>query len=296
MLPQTSESPDHDVPMGSFPYPNNFALVLLYGKWCMFLMDEKAKSLRPLNSGLERVTSEKHQVVYNTPPLEWGAKDLNPYTPHSRPEIKKNFLATKPIGKNCPGIGLDPTESHCWRALNTNGLDPYIGFMHQTVRGKAPLIYDMQEPFRWLCDVAVISAMEKKVFNKKDFVITENYNIRIRPNGVKKLMGELNSQFSKKVIYRNRNWEWGYVINQKARELAKYLEGKRKTLDFSSPKPNPKRQDKLDMRERILKISYKEWEKRGYSKGTLHYLKKNVRSGKPFTMNEHVRGRIEGWG
>ena len=71
---------------------NNFAFVLLYGKWCLFLMDEKAKSLRPLNSGFKRATSEKHQVVYNTPPQEWGVRDLNPNTPLSRPEIYLSFL------------------------------------------------------------------------------------------------------------------------------------------------------------------------------------------------------------
>ena len=65
---------------------------------------------------------------------------------------------------------------------------------------------------------------------------------------------------------------------------------------FSRPRPNLERQDKQDMREKILKISYKEWGKMGYSKGTLHYLKKNVRYGKAFTMNEHVRKRVEEWG
>jgi len=77
--------------------------------------------------------------------------------------------------------------------------------------------------------------------------------------------------------------------------IAECFDGRRKTLDFSSPKPNLKRQDKQDMREKILRISYGEWEKRGYSKGTLHNLKQNVRFGKPFSMNEHVRKRVEGW-
>ena len=67
-------------------------------------------------------------------------------------------------------------------------------------------------------------------------------------------------------------------------------------MDFASPRPNLKRQDKQDVREKILRITYKEWKEMGYSKGTLHYLKQNVRSGKPFTMNEHVRERVEGWG
>ena len=50
------------------------------------------------------------------------------------------------------------------------------------------------------------------------------------------------------------------------------------------------------MRDKIMAITYGDWEKMGFSKGTLQYLKKNAESGKPFTMNAHVRKRLEEWG
>ncbi len=34
----------------------------------------------------------------------------------------------------------------------------------------------------------------------------------------------------------------------------------------------------------------------GFSKGTLHYMKQNAKSDKPFTLNAHVRERLEEWG
>jgi hypothetical protein len=34
---------------------------------------------------------------------------------------------------------------------------------------------------------------------------------------------------------------------------------------------------------------------RGFSKGTLHYMKKNVESNNPFTLNKHVRERLNQW-
>jgi CRISPR-associated protein Cas1 len=40
-------------------------------------------------------------------------------------------------------------------------------------QSKAPLVYDFQEPFRWIVDVAVLSALEKGIFTKKDFIRTE---------------------------------------------------------------------------------------------------------------------------
>jgi CRISP-associated protein Cas1 len=49
-----------------------------------------------------------------------------------------------------------------------------------------PDIYNFQEFFRWLVDLTVIEALEHKVFHKKDFIRTDDYIIRIKPEGVKK--------------------------------------------------------------------------------------------------------------
>ena len=37
------------------------------------------------------------------------------------------------------------------------------------------------------------------------------------------------------------------------------------------------------------------WKKLGFSKGTLHYMKKDADAEKPFTLNAHVRERLEMW-
>jgi CRISPR-associated protein Cas1 len=56
------------------------------------------------------------------------------------------------------------------------------------------------------------------------------------------------------------------------------------------------RQDSEEMRQKVLSSSYAKWKKRRFSKGTLHYLKKNAAGDKPFTMNRHVKERLERWG
>ncbi len=33
----------------------------------------------------------------------------------------------------------------------------------------------------------------------------------------------------------------------------------------------------------------------GFSKGTLHYMKQNAKADKPFTLNAHVKERLEMW-
>ena len=55
------------------------------------------------------------------------------------------------------------------------------------------------------------------------------------------------------------------------------------------------RLDSEDIRQKILGISYTDWKKRGFSKGTLYYMKQNAKDDKPFTLNVHVRERLEMW-
>ena len=42
-------------------------------------------------------------------------------------------------------------------------------------------------------------------------------------------------------------------------------------------------------------ISYTDWKKMGFSYGTLHYMKENAKNDRPFTLNAHVRKRLENW-
>jgi CRISPR-associated protein Cas1 len=63
-------------------------------------------------------------------------------------------------------------------------------------------------------------------------------------------------------------------------------------MDFSSPELKLKRGDNLELREKILNISYSEWQRKGYSKGTLHYLRKNVRNEEHFRVRKKVKEKI----
>ena len=45
----------------------------------------------------------------------------------------------------------------------------------------------------------------------------------------------------------------------------------------------------------MLSITNTEWENMGFSKGILHYMKKNAEADKLFTLNAHVKERLEMW-
>ena len=188
--------------------------------------------------------------------------------------------------------GYSLLESECRRAINSVGLDTHVGFLHEVNIGKEALVYDLQEPFRWLIDVALINALEKKVFDKKDFIRTENYNIKLRSSGAKKLVKEIENQLNKCTFYLGREYRWSNIILFKTRELAQYLIGKRKSIDFNISSINLERIDNHELRQKILKLSYSEAKKLGIGKGSLHYLKKNAESDKPFKVYNKIKKRL----
>ena len=205
----------------------------------------------------------------------------------SRQYTNRPFGAVDPINALL-NYGYSLLEGECRRAINSTGLDTHVGFLHEVTIGKEPLVYDLQEPFRWIVDVAVISCLEKEIFDKKDFIRTENYNIRLMPAGAAKLTKEMETWLNKKVFYKSNSYSWSYVIILKTQELAQWLSGK-SDLNFCLPKAELRRDDTAELRKKILAFSYSKAKKVGMSSGTLWYLKHNANAGKPFKIYKKVR-------
>ena len=52
-------------------------------------------------------------------------------------------------------------EAECLKVINTVGLDPCIGFLHEMRNEKRSLAYDLQEIFRGEVDVIVIDYFQR---------------------------------------------------------------------------------------------------------------------------------------
>lgn len=183
-------------------------------------------------------------------------------------------------------------ECDCLKAINSAGLDVHVGFLHEKNLGKNSLAYDFQELFRFVVDMTIIALVEKGLLDKSDFIRTENYNLRLRATGAKKIAAEFNDQMNSKVVYEGKTCTWSYVLLLKTRELVKFISGSKKQIDFSTPVVELERIDTEEMRKLILSISISKWSKLGFSKGTLSYMKRNARENKPFSLNAHVKERI----
>jgi CRISPR-associated protein Cas1 len=115
-------------------------------------------------------------------------------------------------------------ESECWKVVNTVGLEPYIGFIHKTHTNRAPLIYDLQEPFRWIIEMSILKILHEKKVKKTDFMTTDEGNVRLKPSAVKIVLDEIGKQFGTKVNYKGMMREWQTMILIKTREMMRIFD------------------------------------------------------------------------
>jgi len=157
---------------------------------------------------------------------------------------------------------------------------------------KQSLVYDLQEPFRWIADVTVMGAFEYGVLDLPDFYFTgDDYRYRFEPEAKQRFLDLLRERFNCGICYRGHELKWDTVIEQKANELARSLVRK-STLDFAEPSPKLPGHDDRELRERILTLTESEAMKLGIQKTTLHYLRLRASDPRPFKIYQHVRTRL----
>ena len=113
-------------------------------------------------------------------------------------------------------------------ALEVVGLDPYVGFMHTDRPGRTSLSLDLIEELRAvMADRFVLSLINKKIVNGKNFTQKENGAVLMDFDTRKKLLSEWQNK-KKEIIthpYLKEKIEWGMVPYVQAMLLARYLRG-----------------------------------------------------------------------
>ncbi len=186
-------------------------------------------------------------------------------------------------------------EGECRRAINAVGLEPSIGFLHDfsNYQTKQSLVYDLQEPFRWLVDVSVISAFESGTLELRDFYFTgDDYRYHFESEAKQRLIDAIRERFNAGVPYKGRVLKWDTVIEQKTNDLGRFLTGKQASLDFVEPVATLERQDSRELRAKILALTASQARQLGIGKSTLHYLQANARTRRTFKVYEPVSKKL----
>ena len=120
-------------------------------------------------------------------------------------------------------------------ALESVGLDAYVGFLHRDRPGRVSLGLDVMEELRGVyADRFVLSLINKKVLNKDDFLKKENGAVIMTDDARKKFLASWQNKKQEKIThpYLGEKISWGLVPHTQALLLARYL---RNDLDEYPP-------------------------------------------------------------
>lgn len=118
--------------------------------------------------------------------------------------------------------------NHIASALETVGLDPYVGVLHTERPGRVSLALDLIEELRpVLADRFVLSMINKKIVQKKDFLKKENGAVLMKDDARKRFLTEWQNRKKEMLThpYLQEKIEWGMVPYVQAMLLARYLRG-----------------------------------------------------------------------
>jgi len=185
-------------------------------------------------------------------------------------------------------------ESEIKKSVNSLGLDYTIGFLHEIYPYRTPLVYDLQELFRWIVDYSIIQLLEDTPkLKKSDFILTENYNIRLRERTAKLLIEKIRLNFNSKAPYKGKNYSFSNILHENILRLANYIMNKSEKISFDVPRLEIKRNDDVILQERILEMTPAERKRLEIGKTTLWYMKENLKSGSKIRIYKKILDKLE---
>lgn len=116
----------------------------------------------------------------------------------------------------------------CTAALESVGLDPYVGFMHTDRPGRRSLALDLVEEFRGvMCDRFVLTMVNKRMVTADDFNRRENGAVILTENGRKNFLSAWQKRKYDEIRhpFLEEKVEWGMLPYVQALLLARYIRG-----------------------------------------------------------------------
>ncbi|TCL55903.1 CRISPR-associated Cas1 family protein [Kineothrix alysoides] len=113
-------------------------------------------------------------------------------------------------------------------ALESVGLDSFVGFLHTDRPGRVSLALDMMEELRpFYADRFVISLINKRIINEKGFEKQENGAVFMTNETRKEILRYWQERKQEKIKhpFLNETIEWGLVPYVQAMLLARYIRG-----------------------------------------------------------------------
>ena len=195
----------------------------LFGKKSEFLNNsiKQARNCSDMDSlrGIEEEAASVYFSVFNDMILQ-QKEDFAFDTRNKRPPLDNvNALLS---------FAYSMATGMCTSALESVGLDPYVGFMHTDRPGRRSLALDMVEEFRSvLCDRFVLTLINKRLVSNDDFVKREDGAVLLTEDGRKNFFSAWQKRKSEELKhpFLEEKVEWGMLPYVQAMLLARYIRG-----------------------------------------------------------------------
>ena len=113
-------------------------------------------------------------------------------------------------------------------ALETTGLDPQVGFLHQMRSGRPSLALDIMEEFRaYLGDRIMLNLINLKQVTKSDFEIRESGEVRMSDDARKTVIAAYQKRKQEEIThpFLNEKMTIGLLPHIQAQLMARYIRG-----------------------------------------------------------------------
>jgi CRISPR-associated protein Cas1 len=113
-------------------------------------------------------------------------------------------------------------------ALETTGLDPQVGFLHQLRSGRPSLALDIMEEFRaYLGDRIMLNLINLKQVTKSDFEIRESGEVRMSDQARKTVIAAYQKRKQEEIThpFLDEKMTIGLLPHIQAQLLARYIRG-----------------------------------------------------------------------
>lgn len=116
----------------------------------------------------------------------------------------------------------------CAAALESVGLDSYVGFLHRDRPGRSSLALDLMEELRpCIADRFVLTCINHRVLSRKDFDFRENGSVFLNDTGRKVFLKRWQEHKKDSIThpYLKEKMPWGLIPYIQALLLARYIRG-----------------------------------------------------------------------
>lgn len=154
---------------------------------------------------------------------------------------RRSIIAAETGGRRWTmSMQCSPFPTVCWPeaalpALESVGLDAYVGFLHRDRPGRTSLALDLMEELRpCMADRFVLTLINNQVMRAEDFETAENGAVLMTDMGRRKFLKSWQERKQEMIThpYLGEKLPWGLVPYMQALLLARYL---RRDLDAYPP-------------------------------------------------------------